>query len=52
MNPFRKDLCKKAFNKIDANGNGFLELDDIKNYYNAVNHPDVKSKKKTEQEVL
>jgi Ca2+-binding EF-hand superfamily protein len=52
MNPFRKQLIKKAFNKLDANGNGAIEVDDIKKTYNAENHPDVRSKKKTEMQVL
>lgn len=52
MNAFRKGMVKKAFDKIDANKNGILELDDIKAFYNAKLHPDVKSRKKTEDEVL
>ena len=52
MNPFRKQLIKKAFNRLDANGNGVIEVDDIKKAYNAENHPDVRSKKKTEMQVL
>ncbi len=52
MNAFRKTFVKKAFDKLDANKNGIIELDDIKHFYNAKMHPDVKSKKKTEDEVL
>ena len=54
MNPTRKELVKKAFNKMDSMGNsyGVLEVDDIRQSYNAANHPDVKSRKKTEDEVL
>lgn len=52
MNQFRKSLVKRAFNKIDKNGNGILEIDDIKGTYNAKLHPDVKSGKKTEDEIL
>ena len=54
MNPTRKELVKKAFNKMDGmgNSNGVLEVDDIRQSYNASNHPDVKSRKKTEDEVL
>ena len=54
MNPTRKELVKKAFNKMDSmgNSNGVLEVDDIRQSYNAANHPDVKSRKKTEDEVL
>jgi len=52
MNNFRKVLVKKAFVKIDKNGNGLIEVDDIKATYNAKQHPDVKSGKKTEDEIL
>jgi Ca2+-binding EF-hand superfamily protein len=52
MNPSRKEIVKKAFNKMDSNSNGVLEIDDIRQSYNANNHPDVKSKKKNEDEVL
>jgi Ca2+-binding EF-hand superfamily protein len=52
MNAFRKAFVKKAFTKLDANGNGVIEVDDIKAFYNAKQHPDVKAGKKSEQEVL
>ena len=43
---------KKAFAKMDKNGNGSLDINDIKGVYNAKMSPDVKSGKKTEDEVL
>jgi calcyphosin len=52
MNAFRKTLVRKAFTKLDKNGNGIIELDDIKGVYNAKFHPEVKAGKKTEDEVL
>ena len=52
MNTPRKNLVKKAFDKLDRNKNGIVELDDIKGVYNAKFHPDVKLGKKTEEEVL
>jgi Ca2+-binding EF-hand superfamily protein len=52
MNTFRKNFVRKAFTKLDRNGNGIIEVDDIKGVYNAKNHPDVKLGKKTEDEVL
>lgn len=52
MNDYRKGLAKKAFVKMDKNGNGSIELDDIRSVYNAKMSPDVKSGKKTEDEVL
>lgn len=41
-----------AFKKIDKDGSGILELNDIKGTYNASLHPDVKAGKKTEDEIL
>ena len=52
MNDFRVSIVKKAFNKLDKNGNGVIELDDIRGTYSARSHPDVLSGKKTEDEVL
>lgn len=52
MNNFRKHIVTQAFNKLDSNGNGIVELDDIRGVYNATNHPDVKSGKKTEDDIL
>ncbi len=42
----------RAFAKLDRNGNGLIELSDIKDTYNARMHPDVKSGKRTEDDVL
>lgn len=52
MNNRRKIIVKKAFQKLDKNGNGKVELDDIRGVYNASKHPEVKAGKKTEDEVL
>ena len=52
MNDARKRLVARAFQKLDKNGNGVVELDDIRGVYNAKHHPDVKAGKKTEDEVL
>ena len=52
MNPVRKDFVTKAFKKIDRDGSGILDMRDIKQTYNAKEHPDVKQGKKTEDEVL
>ena len=52
LNTFRKQLVTQAFNKLDKNGNGIVELEDIKGVYNASQHPDVKSGKKTEDNIL
>ena len=52
MNQFRINLCKKAFTIMDKDKSGVLNLDDIKQTYNAKMHPDVKSGKKQEDDVL
>jgi len=41
-------LVNQAFDKIDKDHSGELTVDDLKGVYNAKNHPDVKSGKKTE----
>eukprot|EP00003_Mantamonas_plastica_P031793 TRINITY_DN839_c0_g1_i2.p1 TRINITY_DN839_c0_g1~~TRINITY_DN839_c0_g1_i2.p1 ORF type:complete len:334 (-),score=137.09 TRINITY_DN839_c0_g1_i2:402-1403(-) len=52
MNEFRKGLVANAYDVLDANGNGIIQLDDIQMNYNAKMHPDVQSGYKTEDEVL
>ena len=52
MNERRKRIIQQAFKAIDKNGIGLIELDDIRENYNAKMHPDVLSGKKTEEEVL
>ncbi|OMJ76623.1 hypothetical protein SteCoe_23966 [Stentor coeruleus] len=52
MNGFRKALVAKAFNKLDADNSEILDINDVKKFYNARGHPDVRSGKKTEDEVL
>lgn len=51
MNQFRTQLVTKVFQKIDFNGDGVLDKEDLKNRYDASRHPDVKSGKRTEEEV-
>ena len=48
----RKSYIAKAFNIMDKDGNGFLDINDIRGVYSASFHPDVKSGRKTEQQVL
>lgn len=48
----RKSYITKAFNIMDKDGNGFLDINDLRGTYTASFHPDVKSGKKTEQQVL
>merc|ERR1712060_190018 len=52
MNEFRVGLAMKAFKIMDKDGSGILDLDDIRQSYNAKQHPDVKAGKKTEDEIL
>jgi hypothetical protein len=52
MNQNRIKFVQMAFKKLDKDGSGVLEVTDLKDVYNAKNHPDVKSGKKTEEEVL
>jgi len=52
MNANRKAIVAKAFAIMDKDGNGYLDYNDIKGVYNAKFHPDVKSGKKTEQQIL
>lgn len=52
LNQFRTDIVLKAFKQLDRTGDGLLTIDDIKGAYSAACHPDVKSGKRTEDEVL
>jgi hypothetical protein len=52
MNERRKALVTIAFKRFDADGNGYISVEDLKGRYNASNHPDVKTGKKTEEDVL
>tara|TARA_B110001450_G_scaffold250568_1_gene269436 strand:- start:155 stop:1399 length:1245 start_codon:yes stop_codon:yes gene_type:complete len=52
MNDFRKNFCKKAYAIMDSDHSGTLDINDIRQTYNAKQHPDVKSGKKTEDEIL
>jgi Ca2+-binding EF-hand superfamily protein len=51
MNQKRKKLALQAFDKLDSDKSGVIEINEIKYLYNVKNHPDVKSGKKTEDEV-
>lgn len=52
MNANRKKYVDMAFNKLDKDGNGFIEVSDLKGIYSGRNHPDVKAGRKSEDEVL
>jgi Ca2+-binding EF-hand superfamily protein len=52
MNPNRKKLVAQAYNKLDKDGSGYIDINDIKGVYNAKKHPDVIGGKKTEEQIL
>lgn len=52
MNPQRRAIAAKAFKKLDKDGSGVIDLNDIRGVYNAKMHPDVSSGKRTEDEIL
>ena len=47
LTPNRLVLVKKAFQKLDKDGSGIVDIEDIRDVYNASKHPDVLSGKKT-----
>ena len=52
MNPFRQNLVERAFKVLDFNNDGEVSIDEFKQRYSAAEHPEVRSGKKTEKEVL
>ena len=50
MNERRAKVALKAFDKMDKDHTGVIDINDIKYVYNVKNHPEVRSKKKTEDE--
>ena len=48
----RLALVKRAFKKLDRDGSGVVDIEDIKGVYNASKHPDVISGKKSEDAIL
>ena len=52
MNEIRLNAVQAAFNKIDKDQSGCLDLVDIRDLYKAERHPDVISGKKTPDQVL
>ena len=43
---------RQAFAKLDLDGSGIVDIDEIKQIYNASKHPDVLAGKKTQEEIL
>ena len=52
MNPKRKAIAQRCFAIMDADNSGVLNINDIRQNYNAKMHPDVIKGKKTEDEIL
>lgn len=52
MNMSRKKIVAQAFKKLDKDGNGWIDINDVRGVYKADRHPDVKSGKKTEDQIL
>ena len=48
----RKKKVMQAFNKLDKDGNGWIDINDVRGVYNAKKHPDVLQGKKTEDQIL
>jgi len=47
----RRKLVNEVFDSLDNQHQGYLIIDDLLNEFNAKNHPEVKTGKKSEQEV-
>ena len=52
MSMARKKIVAQAFKKLDKDGNGWIDINDVRGVYKADKHPDVKAGKKSEDEIL
>jgi len=52
MNMARKKMVAQAYKKLDKDGNGWIDINDVRGVYKANKHPDVLSGKKTEDQIL
>ena len=52
LSPARLALVRKAYAKLDRDGSGVVDINDIRGLYTAHKHPDVMAGKKTEDQVL
>ncbi len=52
MNQGREELVDQVFAHLDRKDEGVLDFDDVVCYYNAKSHPDVRTARKTEEEIL
>lgn len=52
MNNFRRNLVTLAWNKLDRDNSGIIDISDLRGVYIPDNHPDVVSGRKTPDDVL
>jgi Ca2+-binding EF-hand superfamily protein len=52
MNEKRESLVAQAYKKLDKDRSGTVDINDLKGVYDASHHPDVKSGKKTPDDIL
>ena len=52
MNKQRLSIVHQAFDVIDADGNGIVEVSEVINRYNATKHPDVIAGKKSANDIM
>lgn len=51
VNEFRQQIIIRVFKSLDIAGSGVLQLKDVQQRFKASGHPDVKSGKRTENEI-
>lgn len=52
MNENRKSIVALAYDKLDKDDNGWIDIADVRGVYKADKHPDVMQGKKTEDQIL
>jgi len=52
MNPARKKVVAQAYKKLDKDGNGWIDINDVRGVYDSSRHPDVLAGKKTQDQIL
>eukprot|EP00347_Sterkiella_histriomuscorum_P017814 403347883 len=52
LNDYRRSLVERAFKKLDRDGSGVVEVQDLVGVYNGKKHPAVIEGRKTEEQVL
>ena len=48
----RLECIRRAYAKLDVNGDGLVKLDDVAKLYDASKHPEVMSGRKTERDIF